>query len=276
MKAKLILALLTVATISTTAVAIQIDQIAWNESHVETLRSFDKAAIFQFVTAGDHDPGFSEKNIWEFGWYDLAGEGKYELALTQWSRPCCISLTLYRQDAIGKVSSQSFDGASSLSKTIRDLNGDGQQELILYSYVGSENYQGTTPQAMWPEVYRLKGTKYVEASRDFPAFYHDEVLPRLAGEIYDIRGKWLPESPDREDVAVLKMQRDKILRVIDGDATAGLQQARTWANSSDPQLIGDAIVVFRDIGGYEDEARAAEAAFKVAQHRVRNESGGKS
>ena len=276
MKAKLILALLIVATISTSALAIQIDQIAWNESHVATLRSFDKAAISAFVTGGDRDPGFREKNILEFGWYDLAGDGKYELALTQGGGPCCVFLVLYRQDSIGKVSSQSFDGAGRLSKTIRDLNGDGQQELILYSYVGSENYQGTTPQAMWPEVYRLKGTKYVEASRDFPAFYHDEILPLLANQIDDARRMAASGSQDNEEVAVLKMEKDKILRVIDGDATAGLQQARTWANSSDPQLIGDAVVVFRDIGGYEDEARAAEAAFKVAQHRVHNESGGRS
>jgi len=54
--------------------------------------------------------------------------------------------------------------------------------------------------------------------------------------------------------------------------TAGVQQAREWAAGSDPDLIDDATIVFRDIGGHEDEARAADAALKraMAQKRVKN------
>jgi hypothetical protein len=59
------------------------------------------------------------------------------------------------------------------------------------------------------------------------------------------------------------MERDKILRMLGRDPTAGLQQAREWAASSDPDLIDDASIVFRDIGGHEDEARAADAALKL-------------
>jgi hypothetical protein len=156
-----------------------------------------------------------------------------------------------------------------LRNTIRDLNGDGQKELILYSYIGSGNYEGITPQGMWPQVYRLKGTKYVEASRDFPGFYHDVILPQLARKIDELQRKQPPDSPDNENIAVLKMERDKILRVIERQPTAGLEQARAWMNSSDPQVIGYAAVVFGDIGGHDDDARAAEAAFKVAQARER-------
>jgi hypothetical protein len=210
-----------------------------------------------------------ESEVWEFEWVDLADDGKYALALIGSSGPCCVDLLLYRQAASGKVSFQAFDGAGKLRNTIRDLNGDGQKELVLYSYVATANYQGTTPQPRWPEVYRLKGSKYVESSRDFPNFYHDEVLPQLANEINDAQQKLSPDSPDNENIAVLKMERDKILRAIDRQPTAGLQQARAWMNSSDPQVIGYAAVVFSDIGGHDDDARAAEAAFKVAQARER-------
>src|SRR5216683_7882217 len=129
-KSPMIAAIVLCALVSA-VLAAGVADIPWSESNIATLRSFDKAAIFEFVTGGDHDPGFTEKNIWEFGWYDLAGDGKYELALTQNTGPCCVALILYWQDAPRKVRSQSFQQAGDLNKTIRDLNGDGKDELII-------------------------------------------------------------------------------------------------------------------------------------------------
>ena len=68
------------------------------------------------------------------------------------------------------------------------------------------------------------------------------------------------------------MERDKILRMLGRDPTAGLQRAREWAASSDPDLIDDASIVFRDIGGHEDEARAADAALKRASAQSRGKN----
>ncbi len=75
--------------------------------------------------------------------------------------------------------------------------------------------------------------------------------------------------------AGLIMARDKILRVLGRDPTAGLAQAREWAKSDDPDAIQDAAVVFRDIGGHEGEARAADAAFRraMAAQRARQGNG---
>jgi len=253
--------------------ANDISSIPWTASNLEALLTFNKTAVLQFINQHGRSEGtpaaMKESEVWEFEWVDLAGDGKYALALIGSSGPCCVDLLLYRQAESGKVTFQAFDGAGKLSNTIKDLNGDGQKELILYSYIGSGNYQGITPQGMWPQVYRLKGTKYVEASRDFLGFYHDVILPQLARKIDELQRKQPPDSPDNENIAVLKMERDKILRVIERQPTAGLEQARAWMNSSDPQVIGYAVVVFGDIGGHDDDAREAEAAFKVAQARER-------
>jgi hypothetical protein len=65
--------------------------------------------------------------------------------------------------------------------------------------------------------------------------------------------------------------RDKIRRVLGRDPNAGLENAGQWATSDNPDLIDDAVDVFRDIGGHEDEARAAEQARKEAfRRRVAN------
>jgi hypothetical protein len=43
-----------------------------------------------------------------------------------------------------------------------------------------------------------------------------------------------------------------------------LAQAREWMASSDPVLVDDAKVVFEDIGGREEDVRAAKLALERA------------
>lgn len=239
-----------------TARGAQFGELSWNQSNIKTLRSFDKAAIFRFITGGNPGLGFTEKNIWEYGWYDLAGDGKYELALTFSTGPCCVFLSIYSMRGAGKVNVQTFDGAGQLSDTIRDLNGDGKDELILSKLVVENTGQ---LKFYWPAVYRLHKGKYVEASRDFPNYYDDEILPELARRIDETRAKVAAGKRNFEDtLAGLIMERDQILRVLGRNATAGLNHAYQWLNSDDPYLLQDAVVTFKDVGGHEAEMRAAD------------------
>ena len=61
-------------------------------------------------------------------------------------------------------------------------------------------------------------------------------------------------------LAALIMTRDKILRVLGRDPTAGLAQAREWTASPDPVLVDDAVSVFMDIGGHDQDVAAARLA----------------
>jgi len=237
----------------------RIAMLDWNRSNLKTLRSLDKAALAQFLNGWPENDlnQITPAQIEDFGWFDLAGDGKYERARTGSSR-CCGFLNIYWQEAPGKFRYLSYRGASEdLKDTIRDLNGDGKKELVLHAYVGSATDWGASPTPTYPEVYRLENGKYVEASRDFPNFYDDDVLPEVEKEIAKSQNGSLPLH------AVQIMERDKILRMLGRDPTAGLEQARVWATSSDPDQIDDASIVFRDIGGHEDEARAADAALKL-------------
>jgi hypothetical protein len=158
------------------------------------------------------------------------------------------------------VRSQSFEQAGDLNKTIRDLNGDRQKELIIWKDLAEE---GTWLPAVntprWPAIYRLENGNYVEASRDFPSFYDNEVLPQLEKEIR--------KAPNQGASAVPALARNKILRVLGRDPTAGLQQAYQWSNSDDPQELQCAIATFADIGGHKEELRAAKQALKPAIQR---------
>jgi hypothetical protein len=236
----------------------RIAMLDWNQSNIHTLRSLDKAAIVKFL---EEWPG-TDVSSWiggveEVGWFDLAGDGKYELALTESSGPCCVFINIYWQEAPGKFRYLSYrGGGGDLKDTIRDLNGDGKKELILNAYVDGANYEGITPEPVWPQVYRLENGKYVEASRDFPNFYDNEVLPDLDKEIIKEQG-----DGDQETAATRIMGKDKILRVLGRNPVAGVDHAREWMNSDNMHVVLDAVRTFRDIGGHEEDVHAAMALY---------------
>jgi hypothetical protein len=278
-----VLAVIVAAILPAAAFCADIGKIPWTEANVETLRALDKVAIVRFVNAlvGDDTdiPLYPANTIQEFSWIDLAGNGKYALALIELPGTCCSDLIIYQQDASGHINSQLLEGAGRLSNTIRDVNGDGKQELILPppSDPMIESY-GAVREIVWPRVYRLENGKYVEASSEFASYYDTKVLPpiehaiswsrwRIAkgpiGRKADLR--WLRYMHHK--VAGLTMERDKILRVIARDPEAGFDQACEWMNSPDPVLVQDAVTVLTDIGGHNADLRAAEATLKAVQDR---------
>ncbi|MGD0073659.1 MAG: hypothetical protein ABSD31_04900 [Candidatus Binataceae bacterium] len=141
----------------------------------------------------------------------------------------------------------------------------------------------SAPVAVWPRVCRLQNGRYVEASRDFPTYYDNTILPSLDNAISEMRQtvaeqqrvpKPTPGSkygtqaqidvtwrePER-GLATYTMIRDKVLRVLGRDSNAGLAEAREWMKSSDPELVQDAVVVLRDMGGHPQDLAGAKAAL---------------
>jgi hypothetical protein len=102
---------------------------------------------------------------------------------------CCSSLVIYQQDANEKLSSQQFKGPGPLRLTIRDVNGDGKQELILPPPLpdpGVESFGGVR-EIIWPHVYRLDNRRYIEASNEFASYYEAQVLPPIEQAISSAR-----------------------------------------------------------------------------------------
>jgi hypothetical protein len=279
------------------ATGAKIADIAWDESNIGRLRSFDNHEVYNFLVqtkdavndeairlyVGD-DP----RCIEGFTWTDLAGDHRYNLVVV--FEPQGTSLTntsaIYRRSSSGKIGVETIggdgialDGNESLGapKLIQDLNGDGKYEFVVPEEWGSTMASAAVISI---KVYRLSDGRYVEASHDFPKFYEEQVLPKLESEISNIKrnpssaegldppaqdkpeqvDEWHGE-PERK-LALFEMDRDKILRAIGRDPKAGEEEARAWVKSGDYVLIGDAISVFEDMGGHESDLRAAKLASK--------------
>jgi FG-GAP-like repeat len=286
--AMLAFTLTTVLAFASAASSAEIDTLAWNQSNIKRLRALGKHAVFRFFLRQedpDNEMEWNESNLLlDYHWYP-AGDGKYELAVGSASGPDVASLKIYWQDAPGKFRSQEFGGAGTAGTywykgpQFGDFNGDGETELVQLAQVGKLSPKRTKfiPDGEWPQVYRLRDGKYVEASRDFPSFYDKQVLPEIDKAIdkarqdvaaprptpgYDPQGEEV-HQPERY-LAALIMVRDKILRVLGRDPSAGFARAREWMASSDPVLVDDAKAVFEDIGGYEEDVRAATLALERA------------
>jgi len=148
---------------------------------------------------------------------------------------------------------QTIEGWADLKTGIRDLNGDGKDELIVQKPLVEYDCASVVT---WPAVYRLENGKYVEASKDFPSYYDDEALPAINSEIDRLEAK--DEYLTRKRVLSLTMARDKILRVLGRDPTAGLSQAYQWMNSDNSQMLQCALATFSDIGGHEKEVQTLQ------------------
>jgi hypothetical protein len=283
--------------------AQKIEDIPWDQAHIKQLRAASKHAVFRFLirqTDPENEIEATESSlVWGYNWYP-AGDGKYELAIGYAYGPDISYYTVFWWDGPGKIRSQGFDGVGDYSEQwydgpiAADLNGDGREELIQFYSLEYHARPWRTkfiPRGTWPRVYRLRDGKYVEASRDFSSFYQNKILPKLDQAIVEAR-KDVKERADEKTkppagidpnddaywhlparyLAALIMCRDKILRVIGRDPSAGLAQAREWMTSPDPVIVDNASVVFRDIGGHDEEVRTAEAATDRAAKNWPNKS----
>jgi hypothetical protein len=306
MKTALTILLTTILAFATVAFSAQkIEDIPWDESHIKQLRSAGKHALFRFFDRQedpDNEMEWNEPDIgWDHAWYP-AGGGKYQLAVHYQSGPDIGYLTFYWQDAPGKIRSQEFASAGDASdewywkehgQDIVDVNGDGVPEVIDLDdldYHPPPQRTKFIPGGMWPRIYRLRDGKYVEASRDFAAFYDKTIFPMInramakahqdIKEVAAQKAKPGPNFDPNDDywqlptrtLAGLIMCRDKILRVLGRDPNAGLAQAREWMTNPDPVLVDDAKVVFQDIGGHDEEVRAARLATERASKNWPNKA----
>jgi len=287
-KMNLLIAILGMLAFASGAFGAEIGDIAWDQSNIETLRSFDKADVARFLESEveklaidplNFDENITTDDIQEFTWANLFGGPQYQLVLV--SGPLGSSgenfLVIYTRNSAGKISEETIKGQAIhlegwksrpyIPKVIQDLNGDGKDELIIPVELGYN--KGTKlPAIIWPQVYRLQNGKYVEASRDFAKFYDTQVLPELNSEIAGFRERAArelhnaPGAPlkDRMGKKVLDaaiITRDKILRVIGRDPEAGLKQAREWITGPDPDPVS-ALMVFHDMGDHEEDLQAAK------------------
>jgi hypothetical protein len=228
-----------VLTASHEALAVDLRGVPWNESSIEALRTPDKSSVEALVNElrnGDPQHAY----VGEFAWVDLASDDQYHLVATEdlSGRAHFYYLAIYTRSDAGDIAVQWIEGdeITDLSKVIRDLDGDGKDELIVPSYLHPQGPQVNPlqPTVRWPKVYSLRDGRYVDASTEFPKFYDEEVLPKLENEIERARQKVAtnpnPAIPSPGDpyfaqreaearypqrlLEALEMSRDQILQVL--------------------------------------------------------------
>ena len=252
-KRNLLISVLGILALAGTAFGAEIADISWDQSNLETLRSFKEADVVRFLNSGLVEQPFvsfthgdeesvTARDIEEFTWANLLGNNQYQLVVV--FAPIGTSganaMSIYSRDSSGKISEQEMGGLGIrldgwqdlpyIPKVIQDLNGDGKDELVIPESLGSFGDR-SSPIAVWPQVYWLQDGTYVEASRDFVKFYDTQVLPYLdtgitnAREAAALEAQKMPGAPykDRraqQQLDAFTVTRGKILQVIGRDPKA--------------------------------------------------------
>jgi hypothetical protein len=248
-------------------------QLPSGTTSIESLRGVDSSTVEKFVNAAQ--PGdwgeVPTEAAGESGWAAI-GQGKdaFVVLLDFSGRGLFNRLRVYSPAKPGQLELQELFGwrMGKLKGIIRDLDSNGEDELVIPTILGDPG--GWLPMIAtrtWPAVYWLEDGKYVEASPDFPSFYDKEILPQLDKEIRDEQQKVEEGQQSEAAVALDEIQKDKILRVLGRDPTAGLQQAYQWMDSGDSLQLQCAIATFEDIGGHEKELAIAKQALQPAIQR---------
>src|SRR5258708_336910 len=87
--------------------AADIGDSPWVQSNIETFSAMKKADVVNFLNNWGGVVGtpaaLTARDVQQFRWMDLAGDGKLQLALISSSGPCCSALVIYWQDTPGNI-----------------------------------------------------------------------------------------------------------------------------------------------------------------------------
>jgi hypothetical protein len=239
-----------------------------------TERRFDNDAVARFkdnfmgvdrdkLGLEDDDLPTKPEQIGDFKWLDIDKDGDYELFVTSAaSRAFYRGPSIYKSVNGKKIQLQTLDGwppNQHIDEALEDLDGDGTPEVIIHQIL-SRHYRGAMSSDTWTVIYRWNGKQFEDASASFKDFYLKRLLPKVEANVREISAR--PPDPARLTVEELLKEQalheialamqwtvhDKILRFTGQDSRAGIDRARAWAKSQNPELRTLAADVFADAG----------------------------
>ena len=141
-------------------------------------------------------------------------------------------------------------GLRNLSTVLRDLDHDGDVELVVPDQWGGGRHYRCEPQKM--VVYRCDASRCTDASDGFPGYFAQELnrvnesIARLQDHVTDA------EVAERRCDS---MERDRLMRLLKMDPHAGFATAEHWMLSANPDDRVDAVAVFTSIGDASSKER---------------------
>lgn len=233
----------------------------------------------------DYNKKIIRSRIGDYRWIDLDSDNTYELLVTAdfSGRPFYNNLFIVKKNnnsfniqQINTWQIEKLDGTKEDLKNcqsgvksacfkgiVGNLDNDTNIEIIVRQNL--TEYRGSKPMAIWPVVYKLDKTKYIDKSNKYRELYENIVLPEIDNEIVSINkildlerssaatdvSRERKENAERleEELSAKYLVRDKISRVIGDNPQVGLEKAITWSKSSKVNYRKNAISVFTDIKG---------------------------
>ena len=134
-----------------------------------------------------------------------------------------------------------------LGAELIDITGEGVCEVVTKELAGG--YEGTqTLPLYWYSVFRVKDGVPRDESAKYRQFYAHRLLP----ELEFMSNLLVPVSPAPKGIAAhahaeAQFLREKYERRIEGNRTAGIDDAVQWARSDDPRLQMLAVQTLQDI-----------------------------
>jgi hypothetical protein len=239
----------------------------WSVKQAKILNAESNDAVWKFMLkmAGTADLADSDNpgKLCTFRFADLRHSGALSLVVSYdgGGTADCNDIEIFDKSPTG-IENYDFDATQDLSlDSIKDLNGDGHDELIMDSGLagggGADHCMAT-----WPVIYAWNGTGYADESARFKGYYRQTLavlksqiatqsLPTPASEqetmegeltgsngaragVRIIRSRAVPAPPPdaASDTDCLKAEVGKIQRFL-GTRDAGMSDAIKWANSGD-------------------------------------------
>ena len=178
------------------AAARKLVQVLWNDDLTGT---FGEAEFTPGRTRADG----KRLHLLTFG---PEGTGNYEQVWVIHETPS--GVTTYDFEVSLKAGPEGY-------RPLRDLNGDGEPEVLALNFTGE--YEGIATSSYWVAIYRWTGSTYGRADERFPQYYAKVVVPDLERRIQALRTPGLPyPEADAQTIAKCQASVERAQAIIKG------------------------------------------------------------
>lgn len=143
----------------------------WSPKQAQTLNALPKSAIWNFASGPFRENPYGE--VCDFRFADLRHSGNLSLivVIDTGATAGCSGTEIFDKSASGFDHYSTTAQAHNLRDSIKDINRDGNLELVLYGALAESEIQdlGCVPE--WPMIFAWTGSNYTDVSSQYRGYY---------------------------------------------------------------------------------------------------------